>query len=1036
MRRSLVRKFAGAAGSAAMLAALSAAVPPAGAEVAPPPPADERRVLATEHVDALNVGVDGDRLTLNAKISPPVEYAEAGDLVFQLSDLARVEGLPPQFAGFIGADSAWVAMQVQNPAVLWPGWSTEAIGAGVVDDDAVDITLSDVRGPGEVEVWQTTLGSVRRIFSSDEDHTTLRQRVGAHVHANWAFTQPGVYTLTFTVTANIDGEPISSGPVDYTWVVGGEDGALPAPAPSTTTLEVPPTARVGDEVVLEAGVTTDPGTNAPPPPGGYVEFHDDGESLGWAGLTDGRAALPVTFDEDGEHAITATYTSQEPQFHGSSTAEAATVTVTGDEEPPAPTVTIEGPSGAVAPGTEVTLTAVQDPPAALAGHRWSTRAPGAIAYEPVDGATTDTLTVTATAADDGRQYRVALHADDGTHVAYSAPYTLQVEGGDPGAEDGAEDPGAEDPGAEDPGAEDPGTEDPGAEDGTDPPQCEDPRTMLTDEHVDLLAPVLDGDRLALRAKVGTATDHAYYDPAELLVQVKDPEAAGSVPAGAEYSFLGAAGDPLWLIPQTQNAEIVWAGWSTEDLEPGALQGDAVELTLTGATGPGEVEVFQTSGLGGGPVRIFSSADDLPPRQQGVGQHVHANWAFSELGEYVLTFEVTATLADGTAVSTGEVDYAVVVGDPECDPGDPGDENGADESGADGGADESGDDGGAENGSDDGTDGGDGGDGGDDGGADDGTDGGATTTPSATPTTRPTTTPTDEVCVPRPASSGTPGGSQGGGTSGDPVVLTTEHVDLIAPVYESGELELRAKVGTAADHTFHDPADVLVHVLPAAASTVPNGDTYAFLGTAGAPLWLIPETQNPEVVWAGWSTEELAAGTFAGDSVDMRLVGAEGPGTVEVFQTTGFGSITRIFSSEESLPARQQSVGQHVHANWAFSAEGSYTLSFEVSATTADGAAVTTGPVEYSFLVGEASGTATTTPSATSTATPTSTSTATSTATPSATASPSPSSSADYCDLADTGSSGTPGLVVLGGLLLLGGAVATAAYWRDRRAAQG
>jgi putative ABC transporter-associated repeat protein len=983
-------------------------VPPAGAETGPPPPADERRVLATEHVDALNVGIDGDRLTLNAKISPPVEYAEVDDLVFQLSDLARVEGLPPQFAGFIGADSAWVAMQVQDPAVLWPGWSTEQLGAGVVDDDAVDITLTDVRGPGEVEVWQTTLGTVRRIFSSDEDVTTLRQGVGAHVHANWAFTQPGVYTLTFTVAASVDGEPITSGPVDYTWVVGGEDGALPEPAPSTTTLEVPPTARVGDEVVLEAGVTTDPGANAPPAPGGYVEFHDDGESLGWAGLTDGRAALPVTFDEDGEHAITATYTSQEPQFHGPSAAEAATVTVTGDDEPPVTTVSVDGPDGEVSPGTEVTLTAVQDPPAELTDHRWSTRAPGAIAYEPVDGAATDTLTVTATAADDGRQYRVALHDDDGTHVAYSAPYTLLVEGDDPGADDGTEDPGAEG-----------GTEDPGTEDGTDPPQCEDPRTLLTDEHVDLLAPVLDGDRLALRAKVGTATDHTYYDPADLLVQVKDPEAAGTVPPGAEYGFLGDAGDPLWLIPQTQDPDVVWAGWSTEDLAPGALQGDAVEFTLTEVSGPGEVEVFQTSGLGGGPVRIFSSVDALPPRAQGVGQHVHANWAFSELGEYVLTFEVTAALADGTPVSTGEVDYAVVVGDPECDPGDPGDEDGTDAgAGAGGGADESGGEGG------DGGDDGDGGagddgtetggaDGTDDGGTDDGgTDGGDDG--DAGGTTRPTTTPTDEVCVPRPTSSRTPGG----GTSGDPVVLTTEHVDLLAPLYESGRLELRAKVGTAAEHTFHDPADVLVQVLPAAASTVPDGDTYAFLGTAGAPLWLIPETQNPEVVWAGWSTEELAAGTFAGDSVDMRLIGAEGPGTVEVFQTTGFGSITRIFSSEESLPARQQSVGQHVHANWAFSAEGSYTLTFEVSATTADGAAVTTGPIEYSFVVGEQSGTPTATPSPTGSATP----------------SPSPSNGADYCDLADTGSSGVSGLTVLGGLLVAAGAVATAAYWRGRRAA--
>ncbi|WP_069113605.1 choice-of-anchor M domain-containing protein [Jiangella alba] len=128
-------------------------------------------------------------------------------------------------------------------------------------------------------------------------------------------------------------------------------------------------------------------------------------------------------------------------------------------------------------------------------------------------------------------------------------------------------------------ADDPGGDD-GTEDGTDPPgQCEDPRTVLTDEHVDL------------------------------LVQVKDPEAAITVPAGAEHAFLGTAGDPLWMIPQPRTPAIVRAGWSTEELAPGALSGDVVELMLTGVTGPGEVEVFQTAGLGA--ARRGSSA--LPTR---------------------------------------------------------------------------------------------------------------------------------------------------------------------------------------------------------------------------------------------------------------------------------------------------------------------------------------------------------------------------------------------------------------------------------------
>ncbi|WP_158564032.1 TIGR03773 family transporter-associated surface protein [Jiangella anatolica] len=1022
MHRSLVRKIVGVAGSAALLAALPAAVPLAGAEPGTPPPADERRVLTTEHVDAVNVGFDGERLTVNAKIGPPVEHVAVDDLVFQVSDLALIEGLPEQYAEFLGTDAAWVIQQTQNPDVLWAGWSTEELGAGVVDGDAVDITLTDVRGPGEVEVFQTSpFGEPIRIFSSDEDHTTLRQGIGAHVHANWAFTEPGVYTVTFTVSATVAGQPVSSGPVDYTWVIGGENGALPTAAPSVTAVQAPGTAVVGEEVVLEAGVTTDPGSGAPPAAGGHVQFHDGETALGWASLTDGRATLPVTFDEPGEHSVTATYSSQEPQFYAPSTSEPVTVTVEeGDVDPPATTLTIAGPGAAVPAGEPVTLTVSQDPPTGLTAYQWSTRAPGALTFETVDGATTDTLTVTPSAADDGRQYRAALSTDDGAHVAYSAPYTLTVEDDDP------------------------------------PPQCEDPRVVLDHEHVDLISPRLTGGELVLEAKVGEANDHVFYAPDDVLVHLKDPEARVAVPDLEEYAFLGEPGAPLWLIPQTQDPEVVWAGWSTEELALGAFRDDIVHLTLRGVEGPGGLEVFSYD-EGGMPRRIFSSTAALDPWPQPVPMHSHANWAFTALGEYTVTFEVSGTLADGTEVTTGPVDYAFVVGDVECDPGEPGDETGGDESGGDeSGGDESGGDesGGDESGGDES--GGDesGGDesGGDESGGDEsGADGGTTTPtpdPTTTSTTTPTTKPTTKVCVPRPSSTGTGGSSApsdpGGGTSGDPVVLTTEHVDLLAPSYESGRMSLRAKVGSAADHTYYDPADVLVNVVPAAASTVPSGDNYAFLGTAGAPLWLIPETQNPEVVWAGWSTEDLAAGTFAGDAVDMRLVSAEGPGTVEVFQTTGFGDIARIFSSEESLPARHQSVGQHVHANWAFSAEGSYTLTFEVSGT-AGGEAVTTGPVEYTFVVGELSGARNALASGAGAAAPAvyrtqptvtqvdSTPTPSPTPTPTPSASPSPT--AADCDLASTGTSSTPALTVLGGLLVAGGAVAMAAYWRDRRAAR-
>jgi surface-anchored protein len=43
---------------------------------------------------------------------------------------------------------------------------------------------------------------------------------------------------------------------------------------------------------------------------------------------------------------------------------------------------------------------------------------------------------------------------------------------------------------------------------------------------------------------------------------------------------------------------------------------------------------------------------------------------------------------------------------------------------------------------------------------------------------------------------------------------------------------------------------------------------------------------------------------------------------------------------------------HAHANWAFSATGRYTLKFQVDAALTGGTAVSTGPVDYTFVVGE------------------------------------------------------------------------------------
>jgi putative ABC transporter-associated repeat protein len=172
-----------------------------------------------------------------------------------------------------------------------------------------------------------------------------------------------------------------------------------------------------------------------------------------------------------------------------------------------------------------------------------------------------------------------------------------------------------------------------------------------------------------------------------------------------------------------------------------------------------------------------------------------------------------------------------------------------------------------------------------------------------------------------------------------VVLDNGHVDLIAPHLVDGELGTRVKDGTAGPDraVWRDPADVVLHLVPAARNTVPTDPAYAFLGSPGTPVWLIPQTQIPGIVWAGWNTESLDPREVRGD-VRVSWSAVDGPGEVAVF-LTGI-TPTVLVDSGDGLPdAVTVPLGTHAHANWAFGAEGVYRITVEVTATLADGRAV-------------------------------------------------------------------------------------------------
>jgi surface-anchored protein len=182
-------------------------------------------------------------------------------------------------------------------------------------------------------------------------------------------------------------------------------------------------------------------------------------------------------------------------------------------------------------------------------------------------------------------------------------------------------------------------------------------TTLTSGHADY-AVRLEGGSLTSRLKDGTkAGDPVWRDPGAVSIRLTSA-AAAKAPGGA-FSFLGAAGTPIWQIPQTQKAGVVWLGWNTEELTAAQVYGGGVDWRLDKVSGPGALAVFEFDSFGQ-PKVILNSADGLPDTYRvPLGTHAHGNWAFTKAGTYRATFTHTATLANGKqSADTATITFVV------------------------------------------------------------------------------------------------------------------------------------------------------------------------------------------------------------------------------------------------------------------------------------------------------------------------------------------------------------------------------------------
>lgn len=180
------------------------------------------------------------------------------------------------------------------------------------------------------------------------------------------------------------------------------------------------------------------------------------------------------------------------------------------------------------------------------------------------------------------------------------------------------------------------------------------RHVLDSGHVDM-GPKFDGKKWRVlvhddAARADADAESVWRYPAETVFRVVD-EGRLNVPDDPAYAFIGKAGKTVWVVPQTQNPDVVWLGWNTQDPEVMKRLDRGVTMSLTGVQGPGDVVVYLQSGSFGAPQLLWDSrkSKDQPIYVE-VNTHTHANWAFTKPGVYLLRLKIEADLRDGSHVS--------------------------------------------------------------------------------------------------------------------------------------------------------------------------------------------------------------------------------------------------------------------------------------------------------------------------------------------------------------------------------------------------
>lgn len=415
--------------------------------------------------------------------------------------------------------------------------------------------------------------------------------------------------------------------------------------------------------------------------------------------------------------------------------------------------------------------------------------------------------------------------------------------------------------------------------------------------------------------------------------------------------LGKDGQRIWSLPETQDRNEVWLGLSSERFDFSHVTEDGLRTYLDGFEGPGRA-VYWDSDLATGIRRLLDSEHSELKIVARTPTHKHVGTSFNQPGTYraFLSLDVNYDEKDGwPAYKYRYYDLYYAVGNAAIEASCPGylAQHGL----------------------------------------------GSTTEPEPAPsatasttaspaptahaTARPSSTPTPSTTAtpalplkphpstgpsrpakPAPSTAPATKGTAAKGAaaqctpSGVDTVIDSGHVDMFNVVSDAkGRTSMTLKEDVTGAHVRHAPESVLLKVKEQALQqSLPAG-----VPGAGKPGYLLPQTQDPALLWPGWDTQGTAAGGYSRTDLDVRYTGPEG-GRISMFLMAGLGGVqSRLTDGGYELKPSGSTIRQdypaHTHVNWVFSKAGRYTLTVTARSSRADGTTATTVPHTYTIDVG-------------------------------------------------------------------------------------